>query len=120
MAVQDTGICFDGSTNGIGVTVPVRGPNSVWTDTTWPSWLRPAGSQQQPMFGPSRGEWIAEVTLPTWAPSIEAGHLTALSAGKGSPSKTTPLILALTPPSFIRRYAPIEMHSSGARASRAT
>ncbi len=43
---QDTGICFEGSTNGIGVTVADRVPHSVSTRTIRPSTLSSDGNQQ--------------------------------------------------------------------------
>ena len=42
----DTGIRFCGSTNGNGVTVAVRGPHSLATDTVVPGAVSRVGSQQ--------------------------------------------------------------------------
>ena len=53
---QETGIRFSGSTNGMGTTVPVRGPDSLWTRTFEPAAASSTGTQQNPMFFLRRGE----------------------------------------------------------------
>src|SRR5712691_3969319 len=69
------------------------------------------------MFFRRRGEWIADVTLPTPEPPDVAGHFTVFRPGKGAPSSSTPLICLATPAVAIRLSAAIEMHASSGRSS---
>src|SRR2546428_13288208 len=69
------------------------------------------------MFVRRRGEWIADVTLPTTEPPDVAGHFTVLSPGKGAPSSSTPLICLAMPAAAIRLSAAIETHASSGRSS---
>src|SRR5216117_3443589 len=100
---------FFGSTNGFFTTVAPRVPSVVDTRSLVPilAWSIPKSAY--PMFFSSRGEYVSEVTWPTFRPSAWTSQYSGIHAPSGAPSTSIPTSLRFTPSFLIRPIAPSEV-----------
>ena len=103
---------FFGSKNGRSATVADIGPEFESTTTPVSSSANSVAIIARAMFLSRRGEWMAEVTLPTVWLSTVMGQNEVFGPGNGLPSIMRPTCLRVTPCSWIRRRAALPMKSA--------
>src|SRR5690606_389364 len=108
-AAQAAAIVFLGSKNGLSTIVACAGPCGIRTTTSEPIVEQSTEIIARAMFRSRRGEYTADVTLPTTSPFLVTGQNVVFGPASGAPSMRKPTCLRVAPDSRIRRSASLPM-----------